>query len=44
MIIGGCLDGMMCGLCVGYIGPVAAVGEPIALLQDGDQIIIDMAA
>lgn len=44
VITDGCLDGMVCGLCVGHIGPEAAVGGPIALLQDGDQIIIDMAA
>ncbi|MGC6497034.1 MAG: dihydroxy-acid dehydratase [Candidatus Puniceispirillaceae bacterium] len=44
VITDGCLDGMVCGLCVGQIGPEAAMGGPIALLQDGDQIIIDMVA
>ena len=29
------------GFCVGHVGPEAAVGGPIGLLQDGDTIIID---
>ena len=32
------------GLCVGHIGPEAAVGGPIALLKEGDTIIIDAVA
>ena len=32
------------GMCVGHIGPEAAVGGPIALLQDGDMIVIDAEA
>jgi len=29
------------GFCVGHVGPEAAVGGPIGLLQDGDIIVID---
>jgi dihydroxy-acid dehydratase len=29
------------GFCVGHVGPEAAVGGPIALLRDGDKIVID---
>jgi dihydroxy-acid dehydratase len=29
------------GFCVGHVGPEAAVGGPIALLRDGDRIVID---
>ena len=32
------------GLCVGHIGPEAAVGGPLALLRDGDIIRIDAVA
>ena len=32
------------GLCIGHIGPEAAVGGPIALLRDGDSIRIDADA
>ena len=44
MITAGCLDGMVIGLCVDHIRPEAAVAGSIALLQDSDQIIIDIAA
>ena len=32
------------GFCVGHVGPEAAVGGPIALLKNGDKIVIDAAA
>jgi dihydroxy-acid dehydratase len=32
------------GFCVGHIGPEAALGGPIALLRNGDRIVIDAAA
>ena len=32
------------GMCVGHVGPEAAVGGPIALLEDGDVVTIDLAA
>jgi dihydroxy-acid dehydratase len=31
-------------MCVGHVGPEAAVGGPIGLLRDGDVISIDAAA
>ena len=30
------------GLVIGHVGPEAALGGPIALLEDGDQIIVDL--
>ncbi len=44
LITDGRFSGGTRGLCVGHIGPEAAVGGPIGLLQDGDMIIIDAAA
>jgi dihydroxy-acid dehydratase len=32
------------GFCVGHVGPEAAVGGPIALLRNGDRIVIDAAS
>ena len=32
------------GLVIGHVGPEAALGGPIALLQDGDEIIADLNA
>ena len=31
------------GLCVGHVAPEAAHGGPIALVRDGDPIVLDMA-
>ncbi len=31
-------------MCIGYVGPEAAAGGPIALLRDGDIVAIDAAA
>jgi dihydroxy-acid dehydratase len=31
-------------MCIGYAGPEAALGGPIALLRDGDRIRIDAGA
>lgn len=31
------------GLCIGHISPEAAEGGPIALLRDGDTVVIDLA-
>jgi dihydroxy-acid dehydratase len=31
-------------MCIGHIAPEAAVGGPLALVQDGDRIRIDGAA
>ncbi|MGH8922835.1 MAG: dihydroxy-acid dehydratase, partial [Actinomycetes bacterium] len=30
------------GLCVGHVAPEAAHGGPIALVRDGDPIVLDM--
>ena len=41
LITDGRFSGGTRGLCVGHIGPEAAIGGPIALIQDGDKITID---
>jgi dihydroxy-acid dehydratase len=41
LITDGRFSGATRGLCVGHVGPEAAVGGPIGLLQDGDMIRID---
>ncbi len=44
LITDGRFSGGTRGLCVGHIGPEAAVGGPIGLLKDGDIIVIDADA
>ena len=44
LITDGRFSGATRGFCVGHVGPEAAVGGPIALLQDGDAISIDAEA
>ena len=41
LITDGRFSGATRGFCVGHIGPEAAVGGPIALLKNGDKIVID---
>ena len=41
LITDGRFSGAPRGFCIGHVGPEAAVGGPIALLQDGDIIEID---
>ena len=41
LITDGRFSGATRGFCIGHVGPEAAVGGPIALLQNGDKIIID---
>ena len=41
LITDGRFSGATRGFCVGHVGPEAAVGGPIALIQDGDIIEID---
>ena len=41
LITDGRFSGATRGFCVGHIGPEAAVGGPIGLLEDGDLISID---
>jgi dihydroxy-acid dehydratase len=43
LITDGRFSGATRGFCIGHVGPEAAVGGPIALLQDGDMISIDAA-
>jgi dihydroxy-acid dehydratase len=43
LITDGRFSGGTTGLCVGHIAPEAADGGPIALLQDGDEIILDVS-
>jgi dihydroxy-acid dehydratase len=42
LVTDGRFSGGTRGLCVGHVGPEAAVGGPIALLVDGDKITIDV--
>ena len=44
LITDGRFSGGTRGFCVGHVGPEAAVGGPIALLRDGDRIVIDAGA
>jgi dihydroxy-acid dehydratase len=44
LITDGRFSGATRGICVGHVGPEAAVGGPIALVEDGDRITIDCAA
>ena len=44
LITDGRFSGATRGFCIGHIGPEAAVGGPIGLLQDGDIIEIDAVA
>ena len=41
LITDGRFSGATRGFCVGHVGPEAALGGPIALIQDGDVITID---
>ena len=41
LITDGRFSGATRGFCIGHVGPEAAVGGAIALLQDGDSITID---
>jgi dihydroxy-acid dehydratase len=41
LVTDGRFSGGTRGLCVGHVGPEAAVGGPIGLLKDGDIIVID---
>lgn len=41
LITDGRFSGATRGFCVGHIGPEAAVGGPIALLRNGDKIVLD---
>lgn len=44
LLTDGRFSGATRGMCIGYVGPEAAAGGPIALLKDGDVIAIDAVA
>ena len=44
LITDGRFSGATRGFCIGHVGPEAAEGGPIALVEDGDTIRIDAAA
>ncbi len=44
LITDGRFSGATRGFCIGHVGPEAAEGGPIALIEDGDVISIDAAA
>lgn len=44
LITDGRFSGATRGFCIGHVGPEAAEGGPIALIEDGDLIKIDAAA
>jgi dihydroxy-acid dehydratase len=44
LLTDGRFSGATRGMCIGYAAPEAAVGGPLALVEDGDTIIIDGAA
>ena len=44
LITDGRFSGATWGACIGHIAPEAAVGGPIALVEDGDTIVLDVPA
>jgi dihydroxy-acid dehydratase len=44
LLTDGRFSGGTTGLCIGHVAPEAAVGGPIALVEDGDRIRLDLAA
>ena len=44
LITDGRFSGGSTGLCIGHVAPEAIDGGPIALVEDGDTIIVDIAA
>ena len=44
LITDGRFSGATRGFCIGHVGPEAALGGPIGLLQDGDMIVLDAEA
>jgi dihydroxy-acid dehydratase len=43
LLTDGRFSGGTTGLCIGHVAPEAAVGGPIALVIDGDRIVVDIA-
>src|SRR5580658_1763221 len=44
LLTDGRFSGATRGMCIGYAGPEAAIGGPLALVRDGDAIRIDAGA
>ena len=44
LLTDGRFSGGTTGLCVGHVAPETVDGGPIALVEDGDRIVLDMAA
>ena len=44
LVTDGRFSGGTRGVCVGHVAPEAAIGGPIALVHDGDRIVIDVAS
>ncbi len=44
LLTDGRFSGGTTGLCIGHVAPEAAHGGPIALVRDGDPIVLDLAA
>ena len=44
LLTDGRFSGGTTGLCIGHIAPEAAHGGPIALVRDGDRIVLDLVA
>src|SRR5439155_20620770 len=44
LLTDGRFSGGTTGLCIGHIAPEAAFGGPIAFVEDGDRIRLDLAA
>ena len=42
LVTDGRFSGGTRGPCIGHVAPEAAVGGPIALLEDGDEVAIDL--
>jgi dihydroxy-acid dehydratase len=42
LLTDGRFSGATTGLCVGHVAPEATDGGPIALVQDGDTVVLDM--
>jgi dihydroxy-acid dehydratase len=44
LVTDGRFSGGTTGLCIGHVAPEAAHGGPLALVEDGDPIVLDMAS
>jgi dihydroxy-acid dehydratase len=44
LLIDGRFSGGTRGPCIGHISPEAAAGGPLALVRDGDEIVVDLDA